>query len=91
MVKPAVAATISMAIYQKKSVAARYLNFGYLIMIVSVTTVPILPRGKFLLNLFMSVVSYLLLNSFPIQEIELSPVPDFCWLWLADSFLPTSC
>ncbi len=46
MVKPAVAVTISMAIYQKKSVAAHYLNFGYLIMIVSVTTVPILPRGE---------------------------------------------
>jgi hypothetical protein len=69
MVKPAVAATISMAIYQKKSVAAHYLNFGYLIMIISVTTVPILPRGKFLLNLFMSVVSYLLLTShFPFKR-----------------------
>jgi hypothetical protein len=62
MVKPAVAATISMAIYQRKSVAAHYLNFGYLIIIVSVTTVPILPRGKFLLNLFLSVVSNLLLE-----------------------------
>jgi hypothetical protein len=71
MVKPAVAATISMAIYQKKSVAAHYLNFGYLIMIVSVTTVPILPRGKFLLNLFMSVVSYLLLSSlFPFKRLS---------------------
>jgi hypothetical protein len=68
MVKPAVAATISMAIYQKKSVAAHYLNFGYLIIIVSITTVPILPRGKFLLNLFLSVVSYLLLRvSFPLR------------------------
>jgi hypothetical protein len=66
MVKPAVAATISMAIYQKKSVAVHYLNFGYLIIIVSISTVPILPRGKFLLNLFLSVVSYLLLRfSFP--------------------------
>jgi len=31
-----------------------YLNFGYLIIITSITTVPILPRGKFLLNLFLS-------------------------------------
>jgi hypothetical protein len=31
-----------------------YLNFGYLIVITSITTVPILPRGKFLLNLFLS-------------------------------------
>jgi hypothetical protein len=57
MVKPAIAATISMAIYQKYSVAANYLNFGYLIIIVSVLTVPILPRGKFLMNLFFSIVS----------------------------------
>ena len=91
MVKPAVAATISMAIYQKKSVAAHYLNFGYLIMIVSVTTVPILPRGKFLLNLFMSVVSLPTAKfSFPLQEIELPSVPNYCCLWLADSLLPTS-
>jgi hypothetical protein len=68
MVKPAVAATISMAIYQRKSVAVHYLNFGYLIIIVSVTTVPILPRGKFLLNLLLSVVSYLPLRfPFPLR------------------------
>jgi hypothetical protein len=58
MVKPAVAATISMSIYQSQKVAVHYQNLGYLIIIVSITTVPILPRGKFLLNLFMSVVSY---------------------------------
>jgi hypothetical protein len=57
MVKPALAATISMAIYQNDKVAANYLNFGYLIIIVSVVTVPILPRGKFLMNLAISVVS----------------------------------
>jgi hypothetical protein len=57
MVKPAVAATISMAIYQSPRVAVNYLNLGYLVIIVSITTVPILPRGKFLLNLFLSVVS----------------------------------
>jgi hypothetical protein len=57
MVKPALAATISMAIYQKYSVAQNYLNFGYLTIIVSVLAVPILPRGKFLMNLFFSVVS----------------------------------
>jgi hypothetical protein len=61
MVKPALAATISMAIYQSPSVAPHYLNFGYLIIIISITTVPILPRGKFLLNLFLSVVSFSLL------------------------------
>jgi hypothetical protein len=56
MVKPAVAATISMAIFQSQRVAVHYQNLGYLIIIVSVTTVPILPRGKFLLNLFLSLV-----------------------------------
>jgi hypothetical protein len=66
MVKPAVAATISMAIYQSPRVAVNYLNLGYLVIIVSITTVPILPRGKFLLNLFLSVVS-------------LFPRPSFNW------------
>ena len=56
MVKPAVAATISMAIFQSQRVAVHYQNLGYLIIIVSVTTVPILPRGKFLLNLLLSLV-----------------------------------
>lgn len=63
MVKPAIAATISMAIYQSQRVAVNYLNLGYLIIIVSVTTVPILPRGKFLLNFFLSVVSSAILQS----------------------------
>ena len=62
MIKPAVAATISMAIFQSQKVAVHYLNLGYLIIIISVTTVPILPRGKFLLNLFLSLVSYSLLD-----------------------------
>jgi hypothetical protein len=57
MVKPALAATISMAIYQKHSVAKNYLNFGYLTIIISVLSGPILPRGKFLMKSFFSVVS----------------------------------
>lgn len=59
MIKPALAAAISMAIYQIHAVAAVYLNFGYLIVIISITTVPILPRGKFLMNLFVTVVCFL--------------------------------
>lgn len=55
MIKPAIAATISMAIYQKHAVARNYYNFGYLTIIISITTVPILPRGKFLVNLFVTV------------------------------------
>jgi hypothetical protein len=58
MVKPAVAATIATAIYQSPSVAVHYQNLGYLIIVISITTVPILPRGKFLLNLLLSLVSY---------------------------------
>jgi hypothetical protein len=70
MVKPAVAATISMAIYQSQKVAVHYLNLGYLIIVISITTVPILPRGKFLLNLFLSLVSYLLLDFPFFSKIE---------------------
>ncbi|KUJ22759.1 uncharacterized protein LY89DRAFT_637035 [Mollisia scopiformis] len=54
MIKPAIAATISMAIYQSHDVAKHYLNLGYLMIIISITTVPILPRGKFLMNLVIS-------------------------------------
>lgn len=71
MVKPAVAATISMAIFQSQKVAVHYQNLGYLIIIISITTVPILPRGKFLLNLFLSVVSYLSLARLIIPKIDL--------------------
>jgi hypothetical protein len=56
MVKGAVAPTIAMAIYQKHSVAINYLNFGYVIIVVSITTVPILPRGQFIMNLMVTVV-----------------------------------
>ncbi|KAL2064999.1 hypothetical protein VTL71DRAFT_4139 [Oculimacula yallundae] len=53
MVKPAISAVIAMAVYQKHSVAVHYLNLGYLIIIISIITVPILPRGKYLMNLFL--------------------------------------
>jgi hypothetical protein len=56
MVKGAVAPTIAMAIYQKHSVAINYLNFGYVMIVVSITTVPILPRGQFIMNLTVTVV-----------------------------------
>jgi hypothetical protein len=56
MVKGALPPTICMAIYQRHSVALHYLNLGYLMIIVSILTVPILPRGKFLMNLVISLV-----------------------------------
>lgn len=58
MVKGALTPTICMAIYQRHSVAADYLNLGYLMIIISLLTVPMLPRGKFLMNLFVSVVRF---------------------------------
>ena|SRR6187402_1754409 len=66
MVKPAIAAVISMAIYQRPSVAINYLNFGYLMIIISIITVPILPRGKFLMNLFLCLVSLILFRRIPL-------------------------
>ena len=59
MVKPSISAVIAMAIYQKHSVAVNYLNLGYLIIIISIITVPILPRGKYLMNLFLCLVSFI--------------------------------
>ncbi|KAK0126282.1 hypothetical protein ONS95_007894 [Cadophora gregata] len=53
MVKPSISAVIAMGIYQKHSVAVNYLNLGYLIIIISIISVPILPRGKYLMNLFL--------------------------------------
>jgi hypothetical protein len=58
MIKGSLAPTICMAIYQRPSVAANYLNFGYLMIVVSILTVPMLPRGKFLMNLFVSLVRF---------------------------------
>jgi hypothetical protein len=56
MVKGMVAPTIALAIYQRPSVAANYLNFGFVMIVISITTVPILPRGQFIMNLMVSVV-----------------------------------
>lgn len=55
--KGALAPLIATAIYQRKSVADVYLNFGYLIIVVSILAVTILPRGKFMMNMSISVVS----------------------------------
>lgn len=56
MVKGAVAPTIALSIYQSQAVAVNYLNFGYVMIVISITTVPILPRGQFIMNLIVSVV-----------------------------------
>jgi hypothetical protein len=77
MVKPAIAATIAMAIFQSHNVAKHYLNFGYLIIIVSITTVPILPRGKFIMNLLISVVCQTCNSLY----IDLSFLQTYCFLY----------
>lgn len=57
MIKGALPPTIAIAIYQRYSVAVNYLNLGYVMIVVSILTVPVLPRGKYLMNLFATLVS----------------------------------
>ena len=57
MVKGSLPPTIAISIYQRYSVAVNYLNLGYVMIVISILTVPMLPRGKFLLNLLVSLVS----------------------------------
>ncbi|KUJ08768.1 uncharacterized protein LY89DRAFT_764104 [Mollisia scopiformis] len=54
MCKGAIAPTIGIAIYQNSSVAAHYSTIGYLIPIMSILTVPIMPRARFLQNLIIT-------------------------------------
>lgn len=58
MIKGALPPTIATAILQRQSVAQHYLNFGYLVIVISILSVPILPRGKFAMNMVASVVSF---------------------------------
>ena len=57
MVKGSLPPTIAIAIYQRYSVAVNYLNLGYVMIVVSILTVPVLPRGKYLMNFFITLVS----------------------------------
>jgi hypothetical protein len=57
MVKGSLPPTISTAIYQRYSVAVNYLNLGYVMIVISILTVPVLPRGKYVMNLFITLVS----------------------------------
>ncbi|RFU35559.1 hypothetical protein B7463_g752, partial [Scytalidium lignicola] len=50
MLKGAVAPTIGVAIYQNRHVAEHYSTIGYLIPIMSILTVPIMPRARFIQN-----------------------------------------
>lgn len=55
-VKAAAAPTIAIAICQRHSVALHYMNFGYIMVVVSIITLPMLPRAQFILNLFTTTV-----------------------------------
>ncbi|EPE03995.1 hypothetical protein F503_04843 [Ophiostoma piceae UAMH 11346] len=57
MFKGSLPPIISLAIYQSDAVAAEYTSLGYLIPIISVITITIMPRGKFLQTLFLNVLS----------------------------------
>ncbi|KAK8117937.1 uncharacterized protein PG998_006218 [Apiospora kogelbergensis] len=56
MVKGAVPPTIGIAIYQSSAVAKYFTTLGYLIGIISVLTLSILPRGKYLQNLVLNLL-----------------------------------
>ncbi|KAK8061115.1 hypothetical protein PG997_015336 [Apiospora hydei] len=56
MVKGAVAPTIGIAIYQSTAVANYFTTLGYLVGIISILSVPILPRGKFLQNVVLNIL-----------------------------------
>ncbi|KAK3313703.1 hypothetical protein B0H66DRAFT_358322 [Apodospora peruviana] len=51
MLKGSLPPTIGIAIYQSTAVANYFGSFGYLLPIVTVIALPILPRGKFVMNL----------------------------------------
>ena len=58
MVKGALPPTIALSIYQRYAVAVNYLNLGYVMIVISILSVPVLPRGKYLMNLSISLVSF---------------------------------
>ena len=57
MAKGSLAPTIGLSMYQATAVAKTYTTIGYLIPIVSLLSMPILPRAKFLQNLFLNVIA----------------------------------
>ncbi|KAK4187160.1 hypothetical protein QBC35DRAFT_474804 [Podospora australis] len=57
MFKGSLPPTIGIAMYQATPVAAYFTTLGYLLPIVSVLALAILPRGKFLMNLFLNIIA----------------------------------
>ncbi|KAK0637430.1 hypothetical protein B0T17DRAFT_485663 [Bombardia bombarda] len=56
MFKGSLPPTIGIAMYQAAPVAAYFSTLGYLVPIISVIALAILPRGKFLMNLFLNLI-----------------------------------
>ncbi|KAK6385065.1 hypothetical protein LTS17_002628 [Exophiala oligosperma] len=55
MLKGAVAPTIALAAYESDAWAREYTTLGYLAAIMTILTLPILPRAKFFQNLFVAI------------------------------------
>jgi hypothetical protein len=48
---------VAIAMYQSHAVSSYYVTLGYLIPIISVLALPLLPRGKFILNLILNTLA----------------------------------
>lgn len=56
MLKGSLAPTIAVAFYQSDSVASTYSTLGYLVPIISVLSIPIMPRAKFFQTLILNII-----------------------------------
>ncbi|ORY68434.1 uncharacterized protein BCR38DRAFT_423239 [Pseudomassariella vexata] len=56
MVKGAIPPTIAIAMYQSTAVATQFTTLGYLVGIISILSLSILPRGKFIQTLLLNVI-----------------------------------
>ncbi|KAH9829614.1 putative ER transporter, 6TM, N-terminal [Teratosphaeria destructans] len=57
MFKGSLGPTIALAMYQSKAVATQYSTLGYLVAIMTVLSMPIMPRGKFIQNMTLLVLA----------------------------------
>ncbi|KAF2771153.1 hypothetical protein EJ03DRAFT_349908 [Teratosphaeria nubilosa] len=57
MFKGSLGPTIALAMYQSNAVATQYSTLGYLVAIMTVLSMPIMPRGKFIQNMSLLVLA----------------------------------
>ncbi|KAK0646981.1 hypothetical protein B0T16DRAFT_429608 [Cercophora newfieldiana] len=57
MFKGTVPPIVAISMYQSHAVSSYYVTLGYLIPIISVLALPLLPRGKFMINLTLNVLA----------------------------------